>query len=307
MTGTTDSIAVIGAGMGGLAAAIRLAAAGRDVTVFESHGWPGGKMRTTPSPAGPVDAGPTVLTLRDVLDALFDAAGARTEDHVTLAPLAVLARHHWPDGTRLDLGADRAANAAAIAHALGPRAAAEFERLADETAALFDAFRGPVMTRARPSLPGAARAALANPRLAPWLVPGRSLQTMLDRRLSDPRLRQLFGRYATYVGGLPQLAPAVLGLVWQAEARGVWAVDGGMAALARALAGLLQTLGGQLRLNAPVARILAPSGVVRGLRLADGAEHACRQIVFNGDPAALPCVLEGTHRAPGRRIAGAGR
>ena len=297
-----DRVAVIGAGMGGLAAAIRLAAAGRDVTVFEAHGWPGGKMRVVDSVAGPVDAGPTVLTMRPVLEALYAATGESLADHVTLTPLPVLARHFWSDGTRLDLMPEPEVNADTVGAVFGARSRAEFLRFQKDTRALFEAFRMPIMERARPDALGAARAALARPRLLPWLMPGRSLAAMLAARLSEPRLHQLFGRYATYVGGNPLQAPAVLGLVWQAEAEGVWAVQGGMAALASALAGLLERTGGQLRLNAPVAQILTAGRQVTGLRLADGGEFACGQVVFNGDPEALPYLLEyATPRKPSPR------
>ncbi|TVR47823.1 MAG: phytoene desaturase [Rhodobacteraceae bacterium] len=296
-----DTVAVIGAGMGGLAAAIRLAAAGRDVTVYEAHGWPGGKVRVVASDMGPVDAGPTVLTLRHVLDELFAAAGEDMAHSLTLDPLPVLARHYWADGTTLDLLPDAGANAARIGAAFGARAQAEFTRFERETRALFDAFRAPVMERARPDALGAARAALARPHLLPWLRPGRSLHDMLRARFSDPHLRQLFGRYATYVGGNPLSAPAVLGLIWQAEAAGVWTVRGGMAALAQALAGLLERCGGRLRLNTPVAAILTQGGQVTGLRLSDGTEQDCGQVVFNGDPAALPALLDAPRRAPPRR------
>jgi 1-hydroxycarotenoid 3,4-desaturase len=300
MTQEHDSIAIIGAGMGGLAAGIRLAAAGGDVTIYESHSWPGGKMRTVASGAGPVDAGPTVLTLRDVLDDLFRQAGSATEDHLTLTPLPVLARHFWTDGTRLDLTHDAAENVAAISDAMGSGAAREFERFSAETRALFQAFDAPIMRAPRPRILASARAALGAPATLPWLVPGRSLDAMLRARLSDPRLRQLFGRYATYVGGNPLLAPAVLGLVWQAEAAGVWAVQGGMAQLAQSLAAVFKRLGGTLRLSSPVAGILTDQGRATGLTLADGSRVACRQLVFNGDPAALPYLLDQPRKAPKR-------
>ncbi len=78
------SVVIVGAGVGGLAAALRLTAAGVRVTVVEAASAPGGKMRTVPSIAGPVDAGPTVLTMRGVFEELFLSAGARLEDHVGL-------------------------------------------------------------------------------------------------------------------------------------------------------------------------------------------------------------------------------
>lgn len=293
-----DSVAVIGAGMGGLAAAIRLAAAGRDVTVYEAHDWPGGKMRVVDSPAGPVDAGPTVLTLRPVLEQLFAAAGASLGDHLTLQPLGTLARHHWRDGTMLDLLPDATANAHNIGAAFGAQARSEFTRFERDTRALYDAFSAPIMERARPDVLAASYAALTRPALLPWLLPGRTLGEMLQARFTEPRLRQLFGRYATYVGGNPIVAPAVLGLIWQAEAAGIWTVRGGMTALARALAQLLERCGGRLRLNSPVAAILTKGGQVNGLRFSSGDEVICGQVIFNGDPAALPSLLETPRRAP---------
>ncbi|MFU8897683.1 MAG: 1-hydroxycarotenoid 3,4-desaturase CrtD [Roseinatronobacter sp.] len=296
-----DSVLVVGAGIGGLAAAIRLAARGLDVTLLERHGWAGGKIRVMDSPAGPVDAGPTVLTLRDVLDDMFTAAGTTLEAHLTLTPLPVLARHFWTDGARLDLFPDARANSDAIAAAFGPRARAEFDLFQRDTRALFDAFDAPIMRAARPSVLGAARAALARPHLLPWLQPGKTLHAMLAQRFSDPHLRQLFGRYATYVGGNPLHAPAVLGLIWQAEAAGVWAVQGGMAALAQALAGLFTQLGGNLRLNASVARILCDGSKVAGVELKTGEVLHSKQVIFNGDPAALAHLLDTPARATPRR------
>ncbi len=248
-------------------------------------------MRTLPSSAGPVDAGPTVLTLRGVFDDLFACAGTRLADHVTLQPLPLLARHFWTDGMRLDLCADTGANRAAITAAFGSDAGADFTRFEHETRALFRAFEAPVMRAPAPSFLGSAQAALRAPRLSPWLVPGRTLDAILRARFREPRLRQLFGRYATYVGGNPLRAPAVLGLVWQAEGAGVWAVRGGMAALARALVKVFEGLGGQIHYGTEVAEILTEKGAVRGVRLADGVDLPCAQIVHNGDPAALGQML----------------
>ncbi|MGY6548721.1 MAG: 1-hydroxycarotenoid 3,4-desaturase CrtD [Roseinatronobacter sp.] len=295
-----DSVLVIGAGVGGLAAAIRLAATGLPVTLLEAQGWAGGKMRVTPSSAGPVDAGPTVLTMRPVLEALFAAAGTTLEAHLILQPLPILARHYWKCGTRLDLGHDQAANAQAIGDAFGAAAATEFTRFDATTRALYDAFAAPIMHAPRPRALAAAQAVLRRPALLPWLRPGLTMDTALTRQFSDPRLSQLFGRYATYVGGNPHLAPALLALIWQAEAAGVWAVHGGMARLAQVLAQLFEGLGGVLRLNTPVARVMTSGGQITGVQLAHGEVIAARQVVFNGDPAALPFLLDAPARAPRR-------
>lgn len=106
MTRAQDKVVVIGAGMGGLASAIRLAHAGCDVTVLEALSGPGGKMRTLPSAAGPVDAGPTVMTLRPIFESLFADVEAGLSDYVTLHRETVLARHWWSDGSTLDLFSD---------------------------------------------------------------------------------------------------------------------------------------------------------------------------------------------------------
>ena len=203
MNPISEQVVVIGAGMGGLAAAIRLAVAGQQVTLFEAAAAPGGKMRTLPSDVGLVDAGPTVLTLRDVFDDLFALAGERLDDHLTLIPQPILARHWWPDGSRLDLFSDPAASAAAIEAFAGRSEANGFMRFHAATAALYTAFEAPVMRAARPDIKAIVKAPITSPSLWPALLPGVSLDRFIARYFRDPRLRQLFGRYATYVGGRP--------------------------------------------------------------------------------------------------------
>lgn len=279
--------AIIGAGIGGLATALRLAQAGMSVTVFDSHPAPGGKMRTRDSAAGPVDIGPTVMTMRPVFEALFADCGERLTDHVTLAPDAILARHFWPDGSRLDLTGDRAADERAIAAFAGSGEARAFARFSDRARTLFDAFDAPIMQAARPRLPGLVARVLGMPRLWPALLPGLTLAGVLAKEFRDPRLQQLFGRYATYVGGSPYQSPAVLGLIWQSEANGVWSIKGGMHALARALHDLAVAKGVRFEFNTTVARIIRENGRAAAVVLADGTRFAADQVVFNGDPKAL--------------------
>jgi 1-hydroxycarotenoid 3,4-desaturase len=292
-----QDVVVIGAGMGGLAAAIRLAVLGCAVTLVEAMAAPGGKMRQVPSPAGPVDAGPTVLTMRSVFDDLFALAGERLEDHLTLLPQPVLARHWWPDSGPLDLTGDQLADALAIERFAGAAEARAFRRFDDLAAALHRAFDAPVMQAARPDLPAIVTAALRAPTLWPALVPGRTLDGLLARQFGDPRLRQLFARYATYVGGRPAHAPAVLALIWRAEAAGVWAVKGGMHGLAKALAELALRLGVDLRLNAPARGLQRQGGRITGVRMANGSTLPCAACVFAGDPNALTSGMLGAEVA----------
>ncbi len=278
---------IIGAGIAGLACAIRLRAAGLQVTVLERHAEVGGKIRTMPSPAGPIDAGPTVLTMRHVFDDLFACAGEDLDDHVTLVRQDTVARHFWPDGTSLDLYADETLSTTAIAEFAGPTAARQFTRFCARTRALFEAFDAPMMQAPAPKLSALTAHVLRHPKLIPAMAPLSTLKSLLKSSFSDPRLRQLFGRYATYVGGSPTHAPALLSLIWQAEAGGVWVVKGGMHKLTEALKGILLAQGVDIRTNAHVARIEAQSGRVAALHLDDGTRMACDVVVHAGDPRAL--------------------
>ena len=282
-----DRVIVIGAGIAGLTAAARLAQAGLSVTVLERHGTPGGKMRTLPSPAGPVDTGPTVLTMRPVFDDLFAALGERLEDHVTLHRQSLLARHFWPDGSRLDLHDDPALNRDAITAFAGPKAARQFHAFSTRAHQLFDAFDAPIMQAPAPSLGKLTLHCLTRPWLLPRMAPGKTLAQLLDSSFDDPRLAQLFGRYATYVGGSPYGVPAILSLIWQAEAAGVWAIEGGMHRLATALADIATARGARFHYDTHVARIEATNGRARAVHLSDGTRIPAETILFNGDPRAL--------------------
>ena len=121
-------VAIIGAGIGGLAAAMRLAHGGVKVTVLERQATPGGKMRSLPSAAGMIDAGPTVLTMKPVFEALFHDVGCQLADYATLIQEDILARHFWRDGTRLDLMRDHQASLENVRDSFGAAAAAEFEK-----------------------------------------------------------------------------------------------------------------------------------------------------------------------------------
>jgi len=286
---------VVGAGVGGLACAMRLQASGMQVTLLDMHAQPGGKMRTIPSAAGPVDAGPTVLTMRPVFEDLFAACGTRLSDHVNLTRQDVLARHFWPDGSRLDLFDDPGKSAKAIEAFSGRESREAFEQFWLETETLFDTFEGPMLQAAEPSQVELATQALRHPRLLPTLSPMATMARWLARRFPDPRLTQLFGRYATYVGGSPFESPALLSLIWQAEARGVWTVSGGMHTLAAAMANLFLDMGGTLHLRTRVTDIDANFGRVTGVKLADGTYLAAPVVVFNGDPRALALGRMGPH------------
>jgi 1-hydroxycarotenoid 3,4-desaturase len=286
--GPKDRVLIIGAGMGGLAAAIDLAARGLEVEVFERAHAPGGKMRQVQVADARLDAGPTVFTMRWVFEELFAAGGTSVQARLGLKRVDTLARHAWSDGSRLDLFADRARSAEAIGAFAGPAEGRRYLEFCAEARAIYQTLEGPFIRDQRPSPVGLVQ------RVGPgglgdlWRIkPFSTLWGVLSKRFRDPRLRQLFGRYATYAGSSPFLAPATLMLIAHVEQEGVWLVEGGMHRLAQTLADIAQGLGARLHFGAPVAEILVDGGRARGIRLASGDLVAAPTLVFNGDVAAL--------------------
>ncbi len=282
------TVVVVGAGVAGLAAAMTLASMGARVTLLERAATTGGKIRTVPSATGPVDAGPTVITMRHVFENLFRRTGSPLQDHVELVEEPLLARHWWPGGGSLDLFADRGRSIDAIRAFSDARSALEFERFAKESETLFKAFQRPIIEAAEPSYSAMIRHVAMRPWLAPMIGPHQTLRQRLKKRFSDPRLAQLFGRYATYVGGSPLSSPAILSLIWHTEASGVWIVKGGVTALAEAMTQQAAAMGVDIICDTDVARIAV--GEVEDV---SGRIWFGDAVLYAGDPAALRAGLLG--------------
>jgi 1-hydroxycarotenoid 3,4-desaturase len=281
-------VSVVGAGIAGLAAALRLAHQGLQVTVLERAGLAGGKLHAEVVDGQAIDTGPTVFTMRWVFDELLHSVGTRLEGELSLQRLPVLARHFWPDGSALDLFDDPAASEAAIEAFAGADEAARFRAFCASTRALYDTLEVPFI---RSQLAGVPRFMW---RLGPHglalltgIGPLRTLWSSMERHFTDPRLRQLFARYATYTGSSPWQAPATLGLITQVERDGVWTVQGGMPALAQCLERLCRQQGVQFRFNTECREITVAQGRARGVVLASGERLESDAVVFNGDAAAL--------------------
>ena len=290
----TGRVAVVGAGIGGMVAALSLAAHGHEVVVLERAATPGGKMREIALGDARIDAGPTVFTMRWVFEEIFAEAGARLDEHLTLHPAAVLARHAWDGGGRLDLYADIDRSAEAIGAFAGPAAAQGYRAFCDRARRIWATLEQPFIRAQRPSMLSLITAAWPAGLAELWGVsPFATLWRALAEHFADARLRQLFGRYSTYCGSSPFLAPATLMLIAHVEQQGVWLVEGGMYRVAEALAGLAAARGAQIRYGAEVAEILVGGGRVAGLRLADGERLAVDAVILNADLAALAAGLFG--------------
>lgn len=288
MPGLNKRVIIIGAGMGGLTAALKLALAGAEVTVLEGGQRPGGKLREQHKDGQSFYTGPTVLTMPWVFEEIFSEAGTAFRERVKLHCSDVLARHAWSRDERLDLYGDHERSAQAIAEFAGPAEADGFRRFAAHAKRVYEALDVPFIRSSQPTpVTIFARFGWSGLTELMRIKAVFTLWQALGQYFKDPRLRQLFGRYATYVGASPYRAPATLMLVADVESRGVYAVDGGIHQLPEALATLAEEKGATIRYGAKVQEILVEKDRARGVLLADGERLEADAVICNADAAAL--------------------
>ncbi len=296
-------VVIIGAGMGGLAAGALLASRGLGVTIVEKEAAVGGKIRRVEVDGRAVDAGPTVFTMRRLFEELFDDCGADFAAMVPLSQMRTLARHAWPDGSRLDLFADPAATFESIAAFAGSAEADAHAAFAAEAGRIWHTLEDSFLRRQRTNPIGLTlRLGLSRLPELQAVRPYESLWSALRRHFRDPRLVQLFGRYATYCGCSPFKAPATLMLIAHLEASGVWRVDGGLHRVAQALAEVATGHGATIRLGSAATEILVERGRAAGVVLAGGDEIRAGHVIANCDPSS---IAEGVFGAAARRAVGA--
>jgi phytoene desaturase len=278
---TAPHAVVIGAGLGGLAAAIRLGARGYRVTLLEKLDAPGGRASVFRQDGFTFDAGPTILTAPFLLEELWHLCGRRMADDVTLKPVSPFYRIRFNDGSAFDYSGDPDHMRAEVAR-LSPADVDGYERfmrLSETTCRigfeqLGDVPFGSVMDMAR---------------IAPDLLRlggHRSVYAVVSQFIKDERLRIVFSFHPLLIGGNPFSASAIYTLIPYLERRwGVHCAMGGTGEVVRGLANLIETQGGTIRYNAQVEQILVTEGRVRGVRLAGGESIDAEIVVSNADSA----------------------
>jgi 1-hydroxycarotenoid 3,4-desaturase len=289
-----DRAVVIGAGVGGLVAALLLAARGLDVTVVERAHSPGGKLRELDVAGQQLDAGPTVFTMRHVFEQIFSDAGASLADHISLKQMDLLARHAWSKDERLDLFSNIERSADAIGVLAGASEARGYRSFCECARRIHDALIVSFIEATKPSVATLIKSSGLRGLGALWEVsPFVSLWRALGDHFRDRRLRQLFGRYATYCGSSPFLAPATLMMIAHVEREGVWLVEGGMYQIAEALARLAAARGAKFVYGDEIRQVIVRRGRIAGVRAANGEEIAADAIIANCDVAAIGAGLFG--------------
>jgi phytoene desaturase len=279
-------VVVVGAGVGGLAAAVRLAARGLSVDVLEAGERVGGKLGMRVVDGVEVDTGPSVLTLPDALDDTFKVAGTRLRDEISLREPDPAFRYLYPDGVALDVSVRPEETLETVRRTLGAEAADDLAAFLRYAGRIWEAAAPHFVYGPAPSPAALARGGLASLALLPRIDPLRSMWGAIRARVRSPHLRWLLARYATYNGSDVRRAPATLNCISHVElAEGGFGVEGGMYELARALARTAERAGARIHLGARVRRIHADRGGVHGVETADGRRWSGGAVVGNADAA----------------------
>ncbi len=300
VTGPTDHVVIVGAGLGGLSCALRLLGAGRRVTILERELLPGGRAGRLDVDGYRFDTGPTVLTMPHLIADALGAVGEELDDWLDLRPVSPLYRAHYPDGSTLDVHADTDAMADEITRVCGAREAAGYRRFVDFVTRLYRLEMAGFIDRNLDS-----PLDLVTPDLARLVTLGgfRRLQPTMRRFFANPRTQRIFSFQSMYAGLSPYDALAIYAVIaYMDSVAGVYFPAGGVHAVPAALAGAAEKHGAEIRYGTTAARVEVSGGRARAVITTDGERIPADAVVLNPDlPVAYQELLpDHTPRRVGR-------
>lgn len=297
VTGPTEKVVVVGAGLAGLSAAIRLLGAGRDVTILERESVPGGRNGLLSKSGYSFDTGPTVLTMPSLIEDVMASVGENLSDWLTLMPLRPLYRAFYCDGSTLDVHSDTKEMEAEIARVIGGNEAAGYRKYVDFVTKLYKYEMNDFIDKNIDS-----PFDLLTPNLARLIAVGgfRRLAPKVAQFLKDPRTQRIYSFQAMYAGVSPQQALAIYAVIAYMDAvNGVYFPKGGMHAVPRALAAIAAKHGAKIHYNSKVVRLEKRGNRVTSAITEDGSRYECDVAILNPD---LPVAYSELLEKPLRRI-----
>ena len=279
--GPTSHVVVVGAGLAGLSAALRLAGAGRKVTLLERESVPGGRNGLLEKSGYRFDTGPSVLTMPDLIRDALAEVGEELEDWLELMPVSPLYRAFFADGTQLDVHANTAQMEEEISRVIGPEEAAGYGRYVDFVTKLYKYEFNDFIDKNIDS-----PFHLLTPNLARLVALGgfRHLAPKVNQFLSDPRTQRVYSFQAMYAGLSPQQALAIYAVIaYMDSVNGVFFPKGGMHAVPRALAGAAAKHGVDIRYNTEVTKVEKRNGRAVAVQTANGERFECDALILNPD------------------------
>ena len=279
--GPTDHVVIVGAGLAGLSAALRLAGAGRKVTVIEREGVPGGRNGLLNKDGYSFDTGPTVLTMPDLIQDALSCVGENLEDWLELLPLKPLYRAFYHDGSTLDVHAETGRMQEEIRSVIGPDEAAGYGRYVDFVTKLYKYEMNDFIDRNIDSPLN-----LLTPNLARLVALGgfKRLAPKVNEFLKDSRTQKVYSFQAMYAGVSPQQALAIYAVIaYMDSVNGVFFPKGGMHALPRALAGAAAKHGVEFKYNSTVTSVEHSAGRARAVITENGERIECDAVILNPD------------------------
>ena len=279
--GPTDHVVVVGAGLAGLSAALRLAGAGRKVTVLERESVPGGRNGLLNKDGYAFDTGPSVLTMPSLINDAFNCVGEDMKDWLELTPLTPLYRAFYADGSQLDVHANTGEMEAEIAKHISSEEAAGYRRYVDFVTKLYKYEINDFIDRNIDSPLN-----LLTPNLARLIALGgfRRLSPKVNQFMKDPRLQKVYSFQAMYAGVSPQQALAIYAVIaYMDSVNGVFFPKGGMHAVPRALAAAAEKHGVVFKYNTTVTNVEVSNGRAKAVITESGERYECDAVILNPD------------------------